>query len=501
MADNTAVITDPLADITNIHARLTDSVRVQRYTKFRDYYDGTQGLEFASKKFQSAFGSMFATFAYNRSAAVVDAISDRLQLIGFDLEGTDQEGEGETDASGAELVKTDLATIWTGNRMDRKQGEVHNEAFKCGDAYVIVWPELQLDGLWLPKIYVNKAGTVSVVTDLETGKTISAAKAWRITSGPLEKHWRLTLYFEQGIYKFVSTAKPDEMPKQAAAWTPYDPTIEGYEPEPWPIPNPFLQVPVFHFANNAFTGEYGRSELRDVIPIQDALNKASMDLLVAMEYGAYRQRYVTGMSLGIPDPITGIVPSPFKTGPGEVWSGPAGATFGDFETTDLSQFLKVGADYDAKISNVARIPAHWLTMSMENPPSGEALKTAEAPFVAKLNDRQIAFGNVWEDIFALGLRMFGDPNREVVNLKAVWKSAELRSDRELAEVAVMKSAIGVPEEKLWTELGYTDAEIAEFKQLKEAAIADMQRQAAAGGLTPFPGAGGNPPPGNENTGE
>src|SRR5688500_18258556 len=114
------------------------------------------------------------------------------------------------------------------------------------------------------------------------------------------------------------------------------------------------------------------------------------------------------MSLGQPDPITGLVPSPFRTGPGEIWSGPAGATFGDFENTDLSQFLKVGADYDAKISNVARIPAHWLTMTMENPPSGEALKTAEAPFVAKLEDRQIAFGNVWEDIFSLALLMFSN---------------------------------------------------------------------------------------------
>lgn len=485
MADNATVITDPLANIKAIHASLTDGDRATRYTKYREYYDGTQALEFATKKFQNAFGSMFATFAYNRSAAVVDAIADRLQLIGFDLEGTDQEGEGETSETEAAGVMVDIASIWNGNRMDRKQGEVHSEALKTGDAYAIVWPELQPDNSWLPRIYVNKAGSVSVVTDTETGRTISAAKAWQITSGPFEKFWRLTLYFESAIYKFISVAKKDELPKAAGDWTPYDATLEGYAPEPWPIPNPFEQVPVFHFANNAYTGEYGRSELRDVIPIQDALNKASMDLLVAMEYGAYRQRYVTGMGMGMPDPVTGLVPSPFKSGPGEIWSGPAGSTFGDFDVTDLTQFLKVAGDYDSKISNVARIPAHWLTMTMENPPSGEALKTAEAPFVAKLKDRQIAFGNVWEDVFALALRMIL-PSRIVTNLKSVWQSAELRSEREVAEVAVIKAAAGVPELKLWAEMGYNDQEIAEMQAMKAEAVMEAIAQMQSGGApSPF----------------
>ena len=276
------------------------------------------------------------------------------------------------------------------------------------------------------------------------------------------------------------------MPKKADDWTPYDPTAEGGLPEPWPIPNTFGIVPVFHFANNAFTGEYGRSELRDVIPLQDALNKSNMDLLVAMEYGAYRQRYATGLNLGMPDPLTGTIPSPFKTGPGEIWTGPAGATFGDFDVTDLKQFVQVGADYDAKISNVARIPAHWLTLSMENPPSGEALKTAEAPFVAKLKDRQISFGNNWEDVFQFALLTLG---KEVANLKALWQSAELRSDREVAEVSVLKTTVGVPEEKVWSEMGYTDTEVAEFTTMKAEAVAQAQRDMAAGGITPFPAEG------------
>lgn len=490
MADNTAASRDPLADITAIQAAFTNGDRAAKYQKYRDYYEGEQALEFATKKFQNAFGAMFQTFAYNRSAAVVDSVADRLQLLGFEVESNDTQLD-DTGAGGqGDATALAIGAIWQFNRMDRLQGEVHTEALKCGDSYVIIWPELQLDGSWMPRIYAQKAGTVVVVTDEETGQTIYAAKAWKIGTGPLTGFWRLTMYFPEAIYKFVTAAKKNDMPKKAGDWLPYDGSVEGKAPEPWPIPNPWLTVPVFHFANNAFTGEYGRSELKDVIPLQDAVNKASMDLMVAMEYGAYRQRYATGLQLGTPDPITGVIKSPFKAGPGEIWTGPAGASFGDFDNTDLNQFLAVAKDLDAKISNVTRIPGFWLTMGMENPPSGEALKTADSPFVSKLEDRQISFGNPWEDIFGLGVGMMapsGSPDGIVKNLKSVWKPAELRSDLDLAQVETLKANLGIPDEKLWAEMGYTAAEIEEMKAMKAEAVAEAQQSLTQGGLVPFEG--------------
>lgn len=495
MADNTAASRDPLADVVAIQAAFTNGDRTARYQKYREYYDGIQALEFASAKFANTFGSQFQAFAYNRSAAVVDTIADRLQLVGMVVESdnTDLEaGGGETDQ--ADPVALAIAQIWQFNRMDRFQGEVHTEALKCGDSYVITWPELQLDGSWMPRFYSQRAGSVVVVTDEESGATVSAAKAWRITSGPFTGFWRLTMYFPEAIYKFITSAKKDNLPKKASDFVPYDPAAEGKAPEPWPVANPWGVVPVFHFANNAFTGEYGRSELRDVIPLQDAVNKASMDLMVAMEYGAFRQRYATGLQLGVPDPLTGKIPSPFKPGPGEIWTGQAGATFGDFATTDLGQFLDVAKDLDSKISNVSRISGFWLNPSMDNPPSGEALKTADAPFVFKLEDRQITFGNNWEDLFSLAVgQMAASPNPDSIpkNLKAVWKPAELRSDTELATVETLKANLGIPDEILWQEMGYTDTEIENMKLLKAEAVAEAQQNLTQGGLVPFEGTSTN----------
>jgi hypothetical protein len=60
------------------------------------------------------------------------------------------------------------------------------------------------------------------------------------------------------------------------------------------VPNPYGVVPVFHFANNADLGMTGRSELEAAMPVQDGLNKSVLDMLVAMEFSAYRQRWAAG---------------------------------------------------------------------------------------------------------------------------------------------------------------------------------------------------------------
>jgi hypothetical protein len=144
---------------------------------------------------------------------------------------------------------------------------------------------------------------------------------------------------------------------------------------------------------------------------------------------------------------------------------------------------------------VARIPAYLLTLSMENPPSGEALKTADSPFVSKLEDRQIGFGNKWEDAekFALSTMQL-----EVDTLSSQWKPAVLRSDTEIATVSMLKSQYGIPDEQLWEESGYSPSQIASFKEAKQQAVLDMQRAASAGQLVPF---NTGQPNQNGNTGE
>jgi hypothetical protein len=74
--------------VTELKAILHDlACRQAAYRLATAYYDGDHSLVFATTKFRQAFGSLFAAFADNLCASVVDAAADRLQLTGFDQEG------------------------------------------------------------------------------------------------------------------------------------------------------------------------------------------------------------------------------------------------------------------------------------------------------------------------------------------------------------------------------------------------------------------------------
>lgn len=423
--------------------------RAPRYLLYGQYYDGDHRLAFATDKFRNAFGSLFKTLADNLCPAVVDAVADRLRVVGFGVE------------EGPENAADSAWTIWQGNRMDRRSGEVHVEALRSGDAYVIVWP----DAGGQPRLYPQAGASMTVHYDEDLPGTIDyAAKLWRMDDGRM----RLNLYFPDRIEKYASRNKLDTIPDKARVFEPYE--VPG---EPWPLPNPWGTVPVFHFANNAGVGHHGRSELGDVVPVQDALNKALADMLVAMEYVALPQRWATGLEVDI-DEATGKPKVPFTPGVERVWAvGDAEVRFGQFDPANLEQFLAVQDSFRAEIARVSGTPLHYLMLGGGEFPSGEAMRTAEARFLAKVEDRQLAFGNGWEDVLGLALAMAGEP---VAQLSTLWRDATPRSAKEVAEVALIKEQLGVSREQILKELGYSPEEIDRMAVEREATSAQLGEQ-------------------------
>ena len=482
MADSTAILLtdEELKDAIKWAKDQLTGDRTKKYEKVRKYYDGDQDLNFATDKFANAFGSLFQTFAYNRCGSVVDAIADRLQLKS--LEPVVEEG-----AEPPEDVAKLSESLFRWNNLDRKQNDQVSETLKTGDAYAIVWLDgVAPDGTVYPTININPPENIIIRYDDE-GKKRYAVKAWKLSDGK----WRVTLYGQSATYKYITPEKKDDFPAFENL-VEFEALDASGVAEPWPILNNTGIVPVFHFNNNAPEGEFGRSELRDVIPLQDALNKACTDLMVAMEYGAYPQRYATGLQLGLPDPVSGKIPSPFKAGPGETWTGPQGATFGSFEVANLEQFTKVQDSFDGKISNVTRIPQYWFQMGSGGNLSGETLKTADAPFVAKLTDRQTGYGSTWKELTSFCFLLMG---KEGLQFNAIWKSAELRSDTDKLQEGVLKKQLGWSEEQIMRDYGLDNTTIERMAEEKKAALAEQQAQFSAGLTGAMPAGGGNNPPG------
>ena len=74
-------------------------------------------------------------------------------------------------------------------------------------------------------------------------------------------------------------------------------------------------------------------------------------------------------------------------------------------------------------------------------PSGEALKTLDVPLVKKCHDRATTFGEAWERVATILLRMDG---RKPATLKAQWGDPGPSSEREKAETAGLHRQAGLP---------------------------------------------------------
>lgn len=431
---------------TNIEKAIEDlRIVSRRYAKLERYYSGVHELSFATEKFANAFGSQFREFAMNLCPAVCDAVKDKLKITGFAVDA----GPADADLR--------AARIWDENRMGLRSGEVHKEALKNGDAYAIVWP----DASGKARIYPNNPASIAVTYDEETpGLIASAAKFWRTA----ERHTRLNLYFPDRIERYL-TAKPSEgtLPEasefipfvQSSSFSLNSSAADG-RAKAWTLNNPFGVVPVFHFANNADIGTPGRSEIEAAIPIQDGLNKSVLDMLVAMEFSAFRQRWVAGIE--VDTDADGKAVPPFKSGVDRLWvAQDPNSKFGDFEAAQLDQFLKVKDSFRIDIASVTGTPLHYLMPHMQGQPSGETLKRSETRFLAKVRDRQAAFGQVWADVMEFAMMIEGHGSS--IRLQTQWEDPSPTSERERLENILLKKEIGVSGEQALAEAGYGRAEV------------------------------------------
>jgi hypothetical protein len=450
-------------------------VNALRYDKPERYYRGEHDLSFATEKFENAFGSLFREFALNLCPAIVDAVRDKLKIEGFsigslgmpaavvrDERSAPPATAGGTDTNPAVAAELHAAidTIWQKNRLDLSAEEIHLEALKTGDAYAIVWP----DAAGGVTIYPQRARFCTVIYDDEMpGVMRFAAKYWR----DRDCYVRLNLLYPDRIEKYISRSKSELSLPDFREFLPVgnrtglvgDLSGDGGAGESYAVPNPFGTVPLFHFSNTCEIGTFGRSEIDQAIPIQNGLNKAVLDMLVAMEFSAFRQRWVTGIEVEYDS--NGEAIPPFKVGCDRLWmTANPEVSFGDFDTTDLDQFLKVKDSFRVDMASVTGTPLHYFLQNVRGFASGEALGRAEARFLSKVRDRQKAFGIVWSALMSFALRVGGFGSG--ILLRPRWQDPAPMAEREFLENLVLKKKLGITTEQALIEAGYGPADVSKM---------------------------------------
>ena len=423
-----------------------------KYQKTERYYRGDHDLAFASEKFKNAFGTLFREFSLNLCPAVCDAVRDKLKIKNFKVE------------KGQESIAADAWKLWQQNRMGVRAGEIHKEALKNGDAYLMVWVDPQKR----VTMYPQKASACTVAYDEETpGKLLWGAKSWKTA----DKRARVNLYYPNVTERYISKKKIEAAIPDFKDLIEYD--EDGITAN---IPNNYDTIPVFHFANNSDIGMPGQSELLPAMSVQDAYNKTILDMLVAMEFVSFPQRFASGIEIEYDD--DGNVIPPFKSGVDRLWfTENDNAKFGSLEVGDLEQFLKVKADFRIDLASVTGTPLYYFTLTSGDVPSGESLKKLETRFVNKVRDRQESFGQVWEDAFAFAELMDG---KKDVRLFADWEDPAPLSEKEKLENISLKRDIGISDEQALIEAGYGEADIIRMKAEKQAKTDSMINSFNAG---------------------
>jgi hypothetical protein len=461
---DTRVITfpDPSPDSISIIKRLSAALlnRAGDMNKYDAYYRGDHGLRFASSKYREQFGKMFGKYAENVCALVVDSVEERLDVEGFIFPRTDTPAEADPDAW----------RIWQDNGLDAKSQTAHTEALVKGVAYVLVSPfESEFVAKRSPKITIEDPLETIVEYDAGTRERLVGMKRW---TDQTVKRTFATLFFPDRIEKWQSTNWTDlqgnfrdSLGRFAAneTWE-HRPVAD----EAWPLPHQLGVVPLVPLVNKPRLLGEGESELRHIVPLQDAINKIAVDGLVASDASAFRQKWATGIEIPI-DPDTGKMLEPFKPDIDRIIATTAeDAKFGNFEASDSANYTgQLDQKYQA-VATISGTPFHYFMQHSGQPPSGDSLRGGETRLTRKADRRTKQFGEGWEEVERLAFRVLDDPRADVFDAEAIWAPTETMTESEHIDAAgKRRTMLKVPLKQLWKDAGYSPGEIASFQRLLE----------------------------------
>ena len=463
---------------TRLNNRRPDIEQAERY------YLGDQPLTFATTEWLTANASRYHGFSDNWSAPVVNAAAERIRYTGMKLPSD----AGEDAAKG-------LHETWLRNDGDMQSAQGFVTSLTTGRAFVIVWGDKSTDE---PLMTWEHPSSVEIEYDFANPRIREAAlKTW--ADETLEY---ATLYTPTYVWKFqrkriVSKSELESQAQQAkvgvatsGGWS-----VRELAGEPWPLPNPIGLVPVVEVPNRPTLRGDPVSEIRGVIPMQDAINMLWAYLFLAADYASMPARVVLNASPPMV-PVLDADGKKISEKPVDMKELSEKRLFyvsgeGSIDSWEAARLDVFTDTIDVAVGHIAsqtRTPPTYLVSKtgMSNV-NGEGLKASEIGLNKKVQEFENFAGSAMREVNRLIALVQGDEAlADLVRLgKATWMDPEIRSESQMADALQKKRSMGYPFEYILELDGVEPLEIDRILALKlkeEKMLLDFAVQDAVNGM-------------------
>ena len=342
----------------------------------RDYYHGRHPIMFASPKFRRFYESVMRRYRLNLCRPVVRQAASRLDITGWD------------DPKMAE---------WWNEYGKRIQNRHFREAIRQGDAFTLTWPRETMTG----DLLVNRlrADEATVVYSPEHADTPAyGVKMWQTDSEKV----RVNVYWTDHVERFITRHKFDTGSLADIDTSELEPyTEDGADAElryEGSIAAAGIRgiLPLQHWVWQPDETPFGTGILTDGIPVQDALNKHAIDILVSSEQYGLPLRAILGFEVveethvgddgqtyttdNIPDYDPRIDYA--LTLPGE------NSKLIQLPEADLTKILEVKRAAVSDMTMATSVPLSPVTEDSGNVPTGVAMRYIERPLTSLVVDGQ-----------------------------------------------------------------------------------------------------------------
>ncbi|WP_433224476.1 phage portal protein [Microtetraspora malaysiensis] len=428
---------------------MPELVRVDQYMR------GTQDAPYIPKRAEAEFRRLVARALENWLPLIVAVVAQSLRVEGY--RSTDR--------------PEDLAAwgYWDANRLESRQNAVHRAALTFGIGYVRVTP-----GDTGPAI--RPASPLSITGLAEDPDSEWLEAAIRTIGTVRRENRKLERWQVWDSRNVTEVLVPDGDHDLPGTWTVGESEPHGLSRCPIV---PFRN----RYADSPDTMPHELGEVSPLIPIQDRLNETTLNQKIAESYSAFRQRWATGISIPR-DPRTGRPVETFRAAVDRMWMVEnSDVKFGEFSQTDLTGYLASREAAVKAMSAIAQVPPHYLLGGMINIGEG-ALTAAESGLARKVHERQLMFGESWEQVLKLAAEADKRPEAAGdASARIVWHDAEARSLAATVDaLGKLSTMLGVPPEALWERVpGVTSFDVQAWRKVRaETANYDLAAQLLTG---------------------